>query len=44
MEEYQEVGKFFWDLVEGQKRNIIQLERIEAVVEWRWSLEGENEK
>ena len=44
MEEYQEVGKSFWDLVEGQKRNIMQLERIEAVVEWRWSLEGENEK
>ena len=44
MEEYQEVGKSFWDLVEGQKRNIMQLERIEAVVEWRWSLEEENEK
>jgi len=30
--------------VEGQKRNTAQLERIEAVIEWRWSLKEENEK
>jgi len=27
-------------LVEGQERNIAQLERIGATIEWRWSLEG----
>ena len=28
VEEYQGVGKSLWDLVEGQKRNTAQLERI----------------
>ena len=28
MEEYQGVRKSLWDLVEGQKRNTAQLERI----------------
>ena len=27
--------------MEGQERNMAQLERIGAVMEWRWSLEGE---
>jgi len=27
--------------VEGQKRNMAQLERIGAAMEWRWSLEEE---
>jgi len=31
-------------LVEGQKRNTVQLERIGAAMEQRWGLEGENEK
>ena len=44
MEEYQGVGKFLQDLVEGQKRNMVQLERIRAVIEQRWGLEEENEK
>jgi len=35
VEEYQGVGKFFWDLVEGQKINMAQLERIEAAMKWR---------
>ena len=44
MEEYQGVRKSFQDLVEGQERNTAQLERIEAAMEWRQGLEGENEK
>ena len=44
MEEYWGVRKSLWNLVKGQKRNIAQLERTGAVLEWRWSLEGENEK
>jgi len=32
------------DLVEGQERNIAQLERIGATMEWRWGLEGVVEK
>jgi len=44
MEEYQGVGKSFRDLVEGQERNMAQLERIEAAMEWRWSLKGESGK
>jgi len=44
VEEYREVGKSFWDLVESQKRNTAQLERIGAVMEWRWDLKGENRK
>jgi len=44
VEEYREVRKSLWDLVEGQERNTTQLERIKAVMEWRWSLEGAVEK
>ena len=33
IKEYQGVGKFLWDLVEGQKRNMAQLERIGAIIE-----------
>jgi len=35
MEEYQGVGKSQRDLVEGQKKNMAQLKRIEAAVEQR---------
>jgi len=34
VEEYREVGKSLWDLVEGQERNTAQLERIGAMMEW----------
>jgi len=44
MEEYRGVRKSFWDLAEDQKENIVQLAKIEATMEQRWSLEGENEK
>jgi len=44
MEEYQGVGKSLWDLVEGQERNMAQLERIGAMMEWRWSSEEESRK
>ena len=44
VEEYWGVGKSLQNLVEGQERNMAQLERIGAVMEWRWSLEGENRK
>ena len=44
VEEYQGVGKSLWDLVEGQERNMVQLERIGAVMEWRWGSEGESGK
>ena len=30
--------------MEGQERNIAQLERIGAAMEWRWSSEEENGK
>ena len=30
--------------MKGQERNTVQLERIGAVLEWRWSLERENRK
>jgi len=40
MEEYQEVGKSLWDLVESQERNMAQLERIRAVMEQRWGSKG----
>jgi len=40
VEEYQGVRKSFWDLVEGQERNTAQLERIGAMMEWRWGSEG----
>ena len=33
VEEYQGVRKFLQDLVESQKRNIAQLERIGAMIE-----------
>jgi len=35
MKEYQGVGRSLWDLVEGQERNMAQLERIGAAMEWR---------
>jgi len=44
MEEYQGVRKSFWDLVEGQERNMAQLEKIGATMEWRWGLKGESGK
>ena len=40
MEEYRGVGKSLWDLVEGQERNMAQLERIGATMELRWGSEG----
>jgi len=40
VEEYQGVGKSLWDLVEGQERNMAQLERIGAIMELRWGSEG----
>ena len=44
VEEYRGVGKSLWDLVEGQERNMAQLERIGAAMERRWGLEGESRK
>ena len=41
MEEYQGVGKSLRDLVEDQERNMVQLERIGATMEWRWGSEEE---
>ena len=35
---------FYNNLVEGQERNMAQLERIGATMEWRWSSEEENGK
>jgi len=35
VEEYQGVGKSLRDLIEGQKRNMAQLERIGAAMEQR---------
>jgi len=32
MEEYRDIRKSLWDLVEGQERNTAQLVRIRAVV------------
>ena len=40
VEEYWGVGKSLRDLVEGQERNMAQLERIGAAMEQRWSSEG----
>jgi len=40
VEEYQGVGKSLWDLVEGQEKNMAQLERIGAAIEQRWGSEG----
>ena len=42
VEEYRGVGKSLWDLVEGQERNMAQLERIGAAMEQRWGLEEES--
>jgi len=42
VEEYRGVGKSLWDLVEGQERNMAQLERIGAMMEWRWGSEEES--
>ena len=44
VEEYQGVGKSLRDLVEGQERNMAQLERIGATMEQRWGSEGESRK
>jgi len=44
VEEYRGVGKSLRDLVEGQERNMAQLERIGAAMEWKWGLEGESRK
>ena len=44
MEEYRGVGKSLWNLVEGQERNMAQLERIGAMMEQRWGFEGESGK
>ena len=44
VEEYREVGKSLRDLVEGQKRNTAQLERIGAAIEQRWGSEEESRK
>jgi len=44
MEEYRGVGKSLRDLVEGQERNMAQLERIGAAMEQRWGSEGESRK
>ena len=44
VEKYQGVRRFLWDLVEGQEKNMAQLEKIGTMMKWRWSLEGENRK
>ena len=44
IEEYQGVRKSLRDLVEGQKRNMAQLERIGTAMEWRWGSEEESGK
>ena len=44
VEECWGVGKSLQDLVEDQKRNTAQLERLGATMEWRWGLEGESGK
>ena len=41
-EEYRGVGKSLRDLVEGQERNMVQLERIGAAMEQRWQSEEES--
>ena len=43
-EEYWVVRKSLQNLVEGQERNIAQLERIGAAIELRWGLEEESRK
>ena len=42
--EYRGVGKSLRDLVEGQERNMAQLERIGAAMERRWGSEEESGK
>jgi len=42
VEKYRGVRKSLWDLVEGQKRNTAQLERIGAMMEQRWGSEEES--
>ena len=44
VEEYRGVRKSLQDLVEGQERNMAQLERIGAAMERRWGLERESRK
>ena len=44
VEEYRGVRKSLWDLVEGQERNMAQLERIGAAMERRWGSEEESGK
>ena len=44
VEEYRGIGKSLWDLVEGQERNVAQLERIGAAIERRWGSEEESGK
>ena len=44
MEEYQGVRKSLRDLVEGQERSTAQLERIGAIMKWRWGSEEESRK
>ena len=44
VEEYQGVRKSLQDLVEGQEKNMAQLERIGAVMERRWGSEEESGK
>ena len=44
VEEYQGVRKSLWDLVEGQERNMAQLERIGAAMERRWGSKEESGK
>jgi len=44
VKEYRGVGKSLQDLVEGQKRNTAQLERIGAAMERRWGSEEESRK
>jgi len=44
VEEYRGVGKSLRDLVEGQERNMAQLERIGAMMEQRWGSEEESGK
>ena len=44
MKEYRGVRKSLWDLVEGQEKNMAQLERIGAMMEQRWGSEEESRK
>jgi len=44
VEKYRGVGKSLQDLVESQERNMAQLERIGAAMEWRWGSEEESGK